>query len=90
MDITKNKIVIMIGTKLYTFKSSYKIVEFFSNEYNIKDIECLTDEMKYILTRPHMIQRILKMKKCEEQTHLIKETTRNKYTNINNFQMLKA
>lgn len=90
MDITKNKIVIMIGTKLYTFKSSYKIVEFFSDENNIRDIEGLTEEMKYILTRPHIIQRVLKLKKGEEQAHLIKQTTRDKYLNINNFQMLKA
>jgi len=37
-----------------------------------------------------MIQRILKMKKGEEQTYLIKESTKNKYTNINIFQMIKA
>ena len=90
MDLTKNKIVITIGTKLYTFKSSYKISEFFNDDENIKDIEGLTPEMKYILTRPHLIQRILKLKKGEVQQHLIKQTTRDKYLNIKNFQMLKV
>ena len=90
MDITKTGIIIRIGTKIYAFKSSYKIVEFFSNEENTRDIEGFTDEMKYILTRPHIIQRILKLKKGELQTHLIKQTTRDKYLNIPNFQMMKA
>ena len=90
MDIAKNKIVIMIGTKLYTFKSSYKIVEFFSDDMNTQNIEQITDDMKYILTRPHIIQRILKLKKGEEQSHLIKQKTKDKYLNINNFQMITA
>ena len=49
MDIAKNKIVIMIGTKLYTFKSSYKIVEFFSDDMNTQNIEQITS-LKLLLT----------------------------------------
>lgn len=90
MDISKNKIIITIGKTLYTFKSSYSIVNFFSNSENIKDIELLTDDMKYILTRSHIIQRVLKLKRGEVQDHFVKQKTKDKYLNINNFQLIKV
>jgi hypothetical protein len=101
MDLKNNKIVVIINNKFYTFKSSYSIVKFFANENNIKDIN-LSDEMKYVLERRHIIQRILKLKKLQKLQKLQnynkiddfqyfkKDSTRDKYLNIDNFEIHKS
>ena len=90
MDISKNKIIIVIDKKMYNFKSSYKVAEYFSNEDNTKNINGYTDEIKFILTRPHMINRVIKCIKGEEQEHILKEKTKNKYTHIPHFSIMRA
>lgn len=90
MDLSKNKIIIIIDKKMYNFKSSYKVAEFFSNEENTKDIKGLSPEMKEILTKPHTINRVIKCIKGEDQQFLIKETTKNKYCKIPNFSIIRA
>ena len=90
MDLSKNKIVIIIDKKMFNFKSSYKVVDFFSNEDNIRDISGLTTEIKNILTKPHLINRIIKSCNGEEQPFLLKESTKNKYCKIPNFHIIRA
>lgn len=90
MDVSKNKIIIIINKKMYQFKSSYKVVEYFKNEENINNVEGITEDMLYILQRPHMINRIFKYMKGEEQNYLKKESTIIKYCHIPNFTMMKV
>lgn len=87
MDLENNKIIIVINKKMYRFKSSYKTAEFFKNNNNI---DGLTDEMKFILTRPHIINRVIKLIKREDQEFFIKETTKDKYCNIPNFSITRV
>ena len=89
MDLSGNKIIIVINKKMYRFKSSYKTAEFFNDDNNIRDIGGLTDEMKFILTRPHIINRVIKLLKRENQDFFLKETTKDKYCNIPNFSITR-
>lgn len=75
---------------MYQFKSSYKVVEYFTNQENINNIEGLTDEMLFVLKRPYMINRILKCIRGGDQNFLMKESTIIKYCNIPNFSMMRA
>ena len=90
MDLSKNKIIIVIDKKMYNFKSSYKVAEFFSKEENINDITGLTPEILDLLTKPYLINRVIKCLKGEEQNFLLKESTKNKYTKIPNFYIIRA
>ena len=90
MDLSKNKIIIVIDKKMYNFKSSYKVAEFFSKEENINDITGLTPEILDLLTKPHLINRVIKCLKGEEQNFLLKESTKNKYTKITNFSIIRV
>lgn len=90
MDLSKNKIIIIIDKKMFNFKSSYKVAEFFSNEENIKDINGLSPEIKDILTQPHKINRVIKCVKGEDQQFFLKESTKNKYCKIPNFSIMRA
>jgi hypothetical protein len=89
MDLNGNKIILVINKKMYHFKSSYKISEFFNDENNLRDITGLTDEMKFILTRPHIINRVIKLIKREDQNFFIKDKTKDKYCNIPNFSITR-
>ena len=86
---TNGKLIIIINQKMYKFKSSYKVVEYFTKQENIDNIDGLTEDMIYILQRPYMINRILKCIKGEEQNHILKENTVIKYCNIPNFTMMR-
>jgi len=86
---SNGKIIIIINQKMYKFKSSYKIVEYFTKQENINTTEGLTDEMIFVLQRPYMINRILKCIKGCEQKCLLKESTIIKYCNIPNFTMIR-
>lgn len=90
MDISKQKILITINKKLYAFKSSYCISEYFSNSENIQNIEGLTEEMLNILTKPHLINRVIKAIKGEEQNFILKKSTKDKYCRIPNFTIIRA
>jgi len=81
--------MIIINKKVYRFKSSYKVVEYFTNDENINNTEGLTDEMLFVLQRPHMINRILKCLNGEEQDFFLKEKTIVKYCSIPNFTLLR-
>ena len=83
MEIPKNTIIILLFNKMYQFKSSYKCAEFFNNADNI--IEGITDEIKFILSKPHIINRVLKCVKGDMQQHFIKNSTKKKYCQIPNF-----
>lgn len=85
MDLENNKIIIKIGKKIYAFKSSYKTADFFLNN----SVDDLTEEMKFILTRRHIINRVIKLIKKEDQEFFIKEKTKFKYTNIPNFSITR-
>lgn len=85
MDLENNKIIIVINKKMYQFKSSYKTAEFFKNN----EIDGLSDKMKFILTRPHIINRVIKLIKREDQEFFIKEKTKDKYCNIPNFSITR-
>lgn len=88
MVLPKNKnIIVRINNKNMIFRSSYKIAEFFNDDANIQNINGLTEEMKYILRRPHLINRVLKLMYDEEQDFFLKETTKNKYKNIPNLKL---
>jgi|LauGreDrversion4_2_1035121.scaffolds.fasta_scaffold757484_1 hypothetical protein len=89
MDLSDNEILIVINKKMYRFKSSYKTAKFFNDENNIREIKGLTDEMKFILTRPHQINRVIKLLKREDQDFFLKESTKNKYCNIPNFSITR-
>lgn len=83
----KFNIIVKINNKSMMFRSSYKIAEFFNDDNNIRDINGLSDEIKFILTRPHLINRVLKLLNNEEQEFFTKEKTRDKYKNIPNFKL---
>jgi predicted glycosyl hydrolase (DUF1957 family) len=90
MDLKKNSIIVIIDNKMFNFRSSYKVAEFFKNEENINDINGITPEILEILTKPYLINRVLKCIKGEEQQFLLKEKTRNKYTKIPKFTIIRS
>lgn len=83
-----NNVVVVINGKAFTFKSSYKVKDFFENENNRREINGLTDEMLNVLIKPHMFNRIIKNSRGEEQGHLKKKSTKEKY-NIPNFNIAR-
>jgi hypothetical protein len=83
----KNKILILLYNMPYFFKNSEKIKLFFEDEKNIKELK-LTDDMKYILTTPYMLRRIIRNLKGDDQNHIKKTTTKFKYTNITNLNII--
>ncbi len=79
-------IMVKINNMSLTFEGSEKIAEYFKENLNIKGVN---EQIQHILTRPHLIKRILRAK-ISDVIGIKKESTKDKYLNIEGFDISRV